>query len=439
MKFSEIQESFPLEIEENTIFTINTKSVTYLTHDFHKYPGKFIPQVPKWAIEKYLSGLEGKIILDPFCGSGTTLVEALLHHHNCIGIDIDPLSVLISKVKTTVINLKKLNEINEWLINSINQEEIAEFKPSCATINHWFTNDAINKLSIIRSLIDKIPVLFGNNRDIIDIQDLLIICFSSIIRKVSNADNQSQKTYVSHTNKKIPEDVKTLFLKQLGKYIQDITAYTKLIKSTSKSIVICTSSVDGINKVIDGKIDLAITSPPYIKAIDYIYNQMVEFFWIGDYFDMDTQKKQNLKKQNYIGNKQIRKEEYSTYSPYERLLSIKELDLKLQNIYSEDVKNGFKHSYITYKYFIEMEAHFKSINKLLQEDSHYIMVVGNSNVSNINLNTADYLAEIAGRNGFKLDNKWGYKIRNRFMRFDRKGRGGLIQIEWVLDFRKNTK
>ena len=64
------------------------------------------------------------------------------------------------------------------------------------------------------------------------------------------------------------------------------------------------------------------------------------------------------------------------------------------------------------------------------------MVVGNSSVSNIFFDTADYIAEIAKCNNLKCVNKWGYKIKNRFMRFDRNGKGGIIEIDWVLDFIK---
>ena len=64
------------------------------------------------------------------------------------------------------------------------------------------------------------------------------------------------------------------------------------------------------------------------------------------------------------------------------------------------------------------------------------MVVGDSSVSNIFFNTVDFLTEIAERNGFRITNRWGYKIKNRYMRFDRNRRGGIIDIDWVLDFVK---
>jgi hypothetical protein len=83
-----------------------------------------------------------------------------------------------------------------------------------------------------------------------------------------------------------------------------------------------------------------------------------------------------------------------------------------------------------------MEKHFHEISKCLKNNAHYIMIVGDSKVSDVFFDTADFLVQIAERNGFKLTNKWGYKIKNRYMRFDRKGRGGYIDIDWALDLKK---
>ena len=101
LEYQLVKEIIPAEIEENAILNIVTRDVNTHTHGFHKYPAKFIPQIPKWAIRKYLNGHKNKFILDPFCGSGTTLVEGVVAGYNVIGVDIDLLSVMISKVKTT--------------------------------------------------------------------------------------------------------------------------------------------------------------------------------------------------------------------------------------------------------------------------------------------------------------------------------------------------
>ena len=433
-----VKEPIPHYIEQNSILNILTNNVTAQTHGFHKYPAKFIPQVPKWAIDKYLVGQKGKLILDPFCGSGTTLVEGILAGHNVIGIDIDPLSALISKVKTTPVSILELNRVCDWVIRGINRKKNGTFKPECETIEHWFTNDAINKLSLIRTLIDQIPEKFGGNKKIRDIQDLLLICFSSTIRRVSNADNESQKTYVSHTKIKIPEETINLFLNRLGFFKERASIFSQRVNRKLKSEIICSSSAEKLVKKLKGKrVDLAITSPPYIKAIDYIYNQMAELFWIGDLFELQTQTKQNKKKNKYTGTKHFHKKNFIDYTPFDITIGIKALDKKLQEVYRKDKKNGHKHSFLTFKYFTEMEKHFAEMARRLSSNTHYVFVVGDSSVSNIFFNTVDFLTEMAERNGFEITNKWGYKIKNRYMRFDRKGRGGIIEIDWVLDFVKS--
>lgn len=437
MDYMFVKGDIPTEIERESILDISTRNVTTQTHGFHKYPAKFIPDIPKWAIEKYLNGKKGKTILDPFCGSGTTLVEGVLAGHNVIGIDVDPLSLWISKVKTTRVDIAHLVDISVWLIKGVRAGNKGGFKPECETIGHWFSSDAIAKLSTIRGLINAIPEKFGENRETKDIYDLLMICFSSIIRRVSNADNESQKTYVSHTQTKQPEEVNSLFLSQLEVFTCRISHFSELVNPELRKKYINSSSSESLEKYLDGeKISLVITSPPYIKAIDYIYNQMVELFWVGDLFEMQTQEKQNSQKGRYIGNKSMKKPEFSDYNPYENPLGIDGLDEKLQQIFDTDKKNGHRHSYVTFKYFSDMEKHFSQINKYLKKGTHYVVVVGGSSVSSVYFETAEFIIQIAQKNGFRNIGQWDYKIKNRYMRFDRKGRGGIIKFDRVLDFEK---
>ena len=83
----------------------------YLTHSLHPYPAKFIPQIPNALIQELSS--VGDTILDIFAGSGTTLVEALTLKRNAIGIDANPLSLLICKAKTTILTQREITELNE--------------------------------------------------------------------------------------------------------------------------------------------------------------------------------------------------------------------------------------------------------------------------------------------------------------------------------------
>jgi DNA modification methylase len=412
------------QIKPGQLFNITTNNVSYLTHNIHKYPAKFIPHIPKWAMSKYLKD-EGKLVLDPFCGSGTTLVEAILNSHNSVGIDIDPLAVLISKVKTTKIDPQKLIKIKKDVIKSIKMPPKHLFRPELETLEHWFNDEAINDLGLLRSIIEEY-------RDDKNIYDFLIVTFSSIIRKVSNADDQSQKTYVSHTNIKNPPSVLPLFIKRLDLYSNRLTELFEKVNKDKRVLVAKNDSRDlslfweknNLNQA-----DLAITSPPYIKAIDYIYNQMAEYFWIGDLFGLDTQKKQNIYKTEYIGTKQIGAKIYKGKLPK---TGIDEIDALVLKIKEKDVK----HAYIVAKFFVDMEKSFKEVKNVLKDNSHYILVIGNNSVSGYNIPSHKFLIECAEKIGFKYSNHFGYNIRNRYMRFPRKGRGGIIKEDWVIDFVK---
>lgn len=436
MNVTTVHNSIPLNVEKGSILDIRVPSVTSYTHGFHKYPAKFIPHIPEWAIRRYLGDAKGKLVLDPFSGSGTTLVEGALSGNASIGIDIDPLSVLIAKVKTTPLNIPLLEEVVSWFRHSLVDYNGPLFTPECETMEHWFPVETIEALARIRTVIDLIQDTFGNSKEIKDIYDFLIICFSSIIRRVSYADNESQKTYVSHTHVKEPEAVSPVFDAQLDYFVERITQYSRLEGLGVASVIKASSSEPMLELLSGRRADLSITSPPYIKAIDYIYNQMVELFWIGDLFGMDTQTKQNAKKNSYVGNKQIPSKEYSGFNPSQHCFGIPELDEKIDSVFKTDPKNGLKHSYIAYKYFTLMDKHFESMSNCLSKGAHYVFVVGDSDVSNIHFNTATYLAEQADKYGLVLSNRWGYIIKNRFMRFDRKGRGGKIDIDWVLDFER---
>ena len=101
-----LNHAFSVEDALDTIDKINWDfknfNTQYLTHRFHSYPARFIPQIPYSFIKLFTN--EGDTVLDPMCGSGTTIVEAFLNNRNAIGNDFNPLSTLITKVKTTMIS-----------------------------------------------------------------------------------------------------------------------------------------------------------------------------------------------------------------------------------------------------------------------------------------------------------------------------------------------
>src|SRR4030067_3123065 len=82
------------------------KDTAYITHGYHRYPAKFIPQIVSRLAEKYTN--EGDLIVDPFGGCGTTLVESKIMGRPSIAVDINPVAVLITKAKITPIDPVKI-------------------------------------------------------------------------------------------------------------------------------------------------------------------------------------------------------------------------------------------------------------------------------------------------------------------------------------------
>lgn len=425
--------TLPNNIPFDAEVSINTNNVVPFSHGFHKYPGKFIPQIPEWAINTYLTG-ENQVILDPFVGSGTTLVESLVAGYDSYGVDIDPLSCLIAKVKSTPIAVSNFSLVCDWILLNMDSAD-PEFIPETENLSHWFTDEAIDKLSKIRTLTEQVPDYFSDMEDVLDIYDALIIAFSGIIRRVSNADNQSQKTYVSHTREKKPAEVFSLYAKQLQIFKRAYIEFEKIWDGNTKSSLVLSDGRADISSYLPKKVNMIITSPPYIKSIDYVYNQMVEFFWIGDLFNMDTQPKQNKKRKKYTGTTLVSKSEYVNFS-----INDSSLDSKLLNIYLteilKDEKNGEKHAHIVNNYFEYMYDHFIGTYKIMENNGHYVMAIGNSTVSGIKVDTASLLIEFAEQAGFRLETRWSYLIKNHFMGFDRGKKGGKITKDHMLIFKK---
>ncbi len=407
-------ESIPDNVVENSILEINTRDVGYFTHSFFKYPCKFIPQVPKWAIEKYTK--ENDIVLDCFAGSGTTLVEAVLLNRNALGVDFDKLSQLLCMTKTRLLSRREIQSIKELLDGLfIKDVNLVPNLPDLYNIEHWFCNETIQELSYLKYNIDSI----SNN----NIKNFLLVCFASIIKKVSNADENSPKPYVSSRFKKKKYLVKDLFLKSVNNYLEVFDKNSNIHIGDAKIISQDARNIG--NQELKNKIDLAVTSPPYINAFDYVRSLRLENAWLGFFGDSNIS---SIKK-NQIGTEIIAAEVYK-----KEILNteIEILDEILNKIYLVDKRRA----YVVLKYFQDMEANIISVKDLLKVNAHYIIVVGDSVIRNIEVPTHKILIEIAKRNGLKLVNTFSYIIKNRYLRIPRADRGGFIKYDWIIDLKK---
>ena len=166
---------------------------THLTHNLHPYPAKFIPQIPNALIQELSSA--GETVADIFCGSGTTLLEALCLSRHTIGIDANPLAALISRAKTTPLSDSDFNELHRhqevvsqlfakttittgtmlWKDSPFRSEG---WRPSPTLCDSWFVPHVVEELAELLTMIDRVQRKAAHL--------LCKVAFSAIIVRVSN-------------------------------------------------------------------------------------------------------------------------------------------------------------------------------------------------------------------------------------------------------------
>lgn len=129
------------------------------THCFHNYPAMMIPQIAERLISKYSKNAD--LLFDPYCGTGTSLLEANLRNINAVGTDLNPLARLISKAKTTKINLQVLDlylkDFSDYLFSIMFCiKKINIVIPNIKNIDYWFSQSVQEKLALLKDFIHNI-------------------------------------------------------------------------------------------------------------------------------------------------------------------------------------------------------------------------------------------------------------------------------------------
>lgn len=249
-------------------------------HTLHPYPCKFPGTTARELIRKY-SRIED-MVCDPFVGSGTTLVEASLKGMSSIGVDINPIACLISKVKATPMTKKEISmvsddhisELTKYLNNSYENDfrDVAIF--DYPSINHWFQLNVIKELSTLKQFIYAVK-----NENI---QSLYKAVLSSIIVRVSN---QESDTRYAAIDKKIKDfDTYKIFLDKLSQFVKSIENFSSLVPNNKISVSVFADDTRTLRSIKTKTVDIIITSPPYANTYDYYLYHKHRKYWL----DMDV-------------------------------------------------------------------------------------------------------------------------------------------------------
>lgn len=234
------------------------KSKDILLHQAHPYPCKF----PGELVKKYLpANIAGGLVLDPYCGSGTTLLEAARLGCSTIGTDCNPIAILIAKCKLTNLKNQDISAIEAMIAraeessskSNLLKKPLHDFEGR----DHWFTLQAQKEISWILSEIETHPADSA-------ITIVAKTALSAIINKISNQDGETRYARIDKNHE--AGFTLTTFYKKLQKLMESIIDRGPIENQFNRLYLV---DIKQKLPIDDNSVDLIITSPPYANTMDY--------------------------------------------------------------------------------------------------------------------------------------------------------------------------
>lgn len=378
----------------------NGENMDYSTHKYHDYPATMIPKLPELFLSVITQYCDVKSLYDPFMGSGTTLVEGLRHDIDSTGVDLNPLAVLMSKVKTKKLNQTTLENYRKAIYDGIEKEELLvstgklQLKlPTFKNIDYWYKPYVIKDLQIIRNQIMKI--------DEPEYRDFFLLAFSGAVRYVSNTRNGEFKMYrmAPKTLEKWHPDVIDKFREILDKNVE---ANSKLTEPTASANVILGSSAK--LDLPDNSFDMLITSPPYGDSkttVAYGQFSRTSLQWL-DLKEMPADQVPKIDR-TLLGGTLKDKELRETASPT--------LNKYIQEINAKDTKRALE----VIQFYDDLYVVLKECYRLMKPDSYQVWVTANRTVKQIQLPTDVIISELYASLGVKKLAEFTRNIPNKRM------------------------
>ena len=369
----------------------------YLTHNLHPYPAKFIPQIPNTLIQELSS--VGDTVADVFCGSGTTLLEALQLKRHAIGIDANPLAVLISRAKTSPLTNPEFEELQTHrgacertltraasptgdLFQDGGAFRSSGWRPAPKVCEFWFAPHVVEELAELRLLIDRLSSE--------TLRTLCSVILSAIVVSVSKQDSDTR--YVRREKAMEPGDAVRRYLGQLDAAIPAVREMSALVEDRFLCQVF---GADTLAAPPTTPFDLVVTSPPYPNAYSYHLYHRTRLIWLG-------------------------------HDP----ARFKKIEIGSHRKYSAKGRNRATPE--TFRN--EFGAIFRWLRERLKDGGYACFVIGDSTIDGVRVDNASLLAEAGAGAGFRETARIGRTIAPTRKTFN--PGIGRIRTENVLILRK---
>lgn len=378
---------------------------------YNRYPARSIFLVPRAILASI--GKKHLNVLDPFMGSGTTAVETVISGNNPYGLEMDPFARMVAEVSSTIFNKSELNEIKDILASLIGDWKTYEEAklPNLTGIKRWFKKEDLSYLLKLKSAITYVvPKKY---------QPFFMVTFADAIKPVSLMERQSLKPYISTKYPKVTKDVESSFI-----YSFDVhwSAMEEMLssKKTAKRINWIGDDATAFN--LDNPIiDIAISSPPYINALDYTRCIKVESAFCGT-IDNNIAKKLREKQ---VGHERRRTQDISEV--------VKKYFLQ----YFEKIAVNDKQRALTCQaYFNDMYKNLTCVHNVLKKQGEYHVIIGDNTIKGVEIPTHEVILQLAQEVGYECFGYYIYVIKDHRTSIPRNKKSSKIEYEHVIMLRK---
>jgi site-specific DNA-methyltransferase (cytosine-N4-specific) len=400
------RETVQAQLESAVTAGRSRQATRYSAHGLHEYKGKFNPQVAKAILNIFGIG-RGDHILDPFCGSGTTLLEAVQLGAAASGFDINPLAVYLANAKLASLRVPAadLYAMRASLASRWRQTQrwpaVEEKSASITYLNKWFDPD-------ILATIEKVRL------DILDVAGpqapILLSIASNLLRDYSLQDPNDLR--IRRRNDHIPEKpFCDALIERADGFIAKIASAQRILGADLPiGEAIELDVVDAGNAVPGRLFDAAITSPPYAMALPYVDTQRLSLIWLR----LVAPEALLPLEAALIGSRETRGSAKRDWQA--RLQDNGEGLPAAQHRYCQRLArslaptDGFRRKAVPtllYRYFANMRASFKGVAAQLAPGAPYALIVGHNHTVlggvRHDIDTPRHLADLAASIGWRIE------------------------------------
>lgn len=383
------------------------------THLIHPYPAKLLANIPLFFANCSQLSKPGDLILDPFCGTGTVLLEAMLAGRRAAGADANPLARLISQVKLRPLKHDQLERAVDAALSAALQASPTTFSP-VVDVEHWYSRKTIQALG-------KMLTAVNATRDPA-IRAFLQVCFSSCVKRASFADPRLSVP-VRMKPGQLPEGLSAPQVRSLFARIAAMNAnrLSRLGQMLSVPLAPAHIADDArhLSLPADDRAQLIITSPPYTSAQKYIRASSLSLGWLGL---APGHQLRPLERQN-IGREHFAKSEYR--------LPPRAIVPAAQTAIDRIWERNSLRAHIAATYLEEMHAALTAAVNCLKPGGHFVLVIGDNTICGEHFSTGQHISALLEASGLTKKLELVDHIRSRGLMTKRNKTAGLISQEHI--------